>query len=523
MTNMNLYEQMFKQNKIPVIIFNPDNGIIIETNSAFNNFFEFTQEEIKKLNILDLVVTDNEFVTNIIHDSDYTLPKTFRFIGIKKSKQKFTTLGAINYLDIDDTLLLSLMVFPNNDEIIVSDYNANIFEDIPSAICIIDSSLKVLSVNKQFTKLFGWTIDEIQFKRVSNFIASEEYQPEIEEHNDKILSGEVINKDTIRITKDKREFNCNIFAIPYLFNGKVVGTQIFYTDITREVENQNELRMFRRIIENNSDGVIITDANKNIIWVNKAFTEITEYTKSQAIGSNPRILQSGLHDKQFYDEFWSSINNKGNYQGEIWNRKRSGVIYPQWINVISIKDQSGKITNYVSLFKSLDEIDSINKKFLMMIQKDSLTALYNRTYFIEKVKKLLTNNIEKFYLLFIDIDNFKLINDGFGHKTGDELLVTFAKTLVETFKGQIISRYGGDEFVIFIKDEISKENLIHLIDSINRYVMINNHKHEIVCSVGIVEFPTDAFSTEDLINKADKAMYAAKNKKSIYSFYSELE
>lgn len=523
MNKQKLYEQMFKNNKIPNVVFNPDNGKIIDANEAFAGFHGYTVDEVLNLSILKLISANNEFVINILHDLNYDLPKAFNFQGIKKDNTIYDALGAINYLEIDNTLLLNLSVYPADNKAIVSDFNANIFDDIPSAICIIDSSHKILTVNKEFINLFGYSLDEIKYKKIVNFIVPEDNIIETEENYKRISRGEVINIDTIRVTKNKRYFNCNVFAVPYLYNSKVVGTQIFYTDITREIENQNELRMFRKIIEHNSDGVIITDANKKIIWVNKAFTEITEYKKDEAIGNNPSMLQSGLHGREFYDSFWDSLNRKGTYQGEIWNRKKSGVIYPQWLNIFTIKDLNGKVTNYVSLFKSLDEIDSINKKFLLMLQKDSLTALYNRTYFVEKVKNLLLNNFEKFYILFIDIDNFKSINDTLGHKTGDELLVTFAKTLVETFKGQIISRYGGDEFVVFIKDDIEKCDLIDLINSINKDVKINNNNIEIICSVGIAQYPTDSTNTEELISKADKAMYVAKQSGNIYSFYDEIE
>lgn len=523
MNKLQLYEQMFKQNKIPNVVFNPGSGAIVEVNEAFAKFYGFSIEEIYNISILDLVNTNDEFVINVLHDLRYDLPKAFKFQGVKKNKSNFSALGAINYLDIDDTLLLSLLIYPEDTDIIVSDYNANIFEDIPSAICIIDSNHKVLTINKEFTKMFGYTLDEVKFKKISDFIAPDDYVFELEENYNKIFNGEVINVDTKRITKNKHIFNCNVFAIPYLYNSKVVGTQVFYTDRTREVENQTELRMFRKIIEHNSDGVFITDADRKIIWVNNAFTDITEYTKKEAIGKTPEILQSGLHGIDFYNSMYNSINKKGSFQGEVWNRKKSGVLYPQWINIFSIKDNFGEITNYVSVFKSLDEIDSINKKFLLMIQKDSLTALYNRTYFVEKVKNLLLNTFDQFYMLFIDIDNFKTINDTLGHKTGDELLVTFAKTLVETFKGQIISRYGGDEFVVFVKDNISKENLITSINSINRFAKINNEDIEVICSVGIAKYPVDSTNTEELISKADKAMYNAKNSGRIFSFYDEIE
>lgn len=511
------YAELFREYLDPVIIFDNETGRISAINDKVLKLFGYTEREILQKNIHDIIIFDDRALQKIVR------PSSTRFIcrGIKKNGEKFFSHVSTSRYQFEGRSFIYLSLYLRDENVLIDTSLTEVYEDVANAMALLNSKAEIMSVNHNFTNLFGYTNDEVRGKSIFKLLSPPEYENEAEFIFNEVSCGRIVNINSIRRKKDGKLFNCHIIITPYIYDGEIIGAQVFYHDISEDIFRHVELSMFKKIIESNNDGIIITDKYKKIIWVNDAFTQITEYTKDEAISKTPSIITSNLHSRGFYMNMWKNIQETGSWQGEIWNRKKSGIIYPQWLHIIAIKDSNGEITNYAGIFKSLDDIGSINKKFLLMIEKDSLTALYNRTYFIEKVKDLLIDTVEKFYLLFIDINNFKQINDTYGHNVGDKVLVHFAKNLIEVFKGQTISRYGGDEFLVFIKDVNSKEEIINLIESLTQQCVIDGQTLEIKYSVGIVEYPKDGKTAEELINKADVAMYSAKKDQKNYQFSGE--
>jgi len=290
--------------------------------------------------------------------------------------------------------------------------------------------------------------------------------------------------------------------------------------------------LITKIFENVSEGIMITDKDKKIEMVNPAFEFVTGYKRDEVIGKTPAVLQSGVHELNFYLEMWQKIRQDGIWQGEIWNRRKTGDVYPEWLTIIGVTNDKGEVTNYCGIFTDLSERKIVENELEKRLLTDSLTEVSNRFAYIERMDGLLesTSTIShsvQHAVYFLDLDRFKQINDTLGHAVGDTILVEVAKRIKTLLKNKdIIARYGGDEFIITLTNvknvkEAAKfaEQIIGIIE---KPLDINGQNVFISTSVGVSMYPADGETTEQLIHCADKAMtYSKKNGLNGYSFYFE--
>lgn len=290
------------------------------------------------------------------------------------------------------------------------------------------------------------------------------------------------------------------------------------------------IALMTKIFENVSEGIMITNKNKKIEMVNPAFEFVTGYKRDEVIGKSPAVLQSGVHELQFYLDMWQEIRQKGIWQGEIWNRRKTGDLYPEWLTIVGIANDEGEITNYCGIFSDLSERKIVENEREKRLLTDSLTDVSNRFAYIERMDSLLesTSTIShsvQHAVYFLDLDRFKQINDTLGHAVGDTILVEVAKRLKTLLKNKdIIARNGGDEFIITltnVKNDKEAANFAELIiGTIEQPLDINGQDIFISTSVGVSMYPADGESTEKLIHCADKAMtYSKKNDLNGYAFY----
>lgn len=290
--------------------------------------------------------------------------------------------------------------------------------------------------------------------------------------------------------------------------------------------------LITKIFENVSEGIMITDKDKKIEMVNPAFEFVTGYKRDEVIGKTPAVLQSGVHELDFYLEMWQKIREDGIWQGEIWNRRKTGDVYPEWLTIIGVTNDKGEITNYCGIFTDLSERKIVENELEKRLLTDSLTEVSNRFAYIERMDGLLESTSTMSHsvqhaVYFLDLDRFKQINDTLGHAVGDTILVEVAKRIKTLLKNKdIIARYGGDEFIITLTNvknvkEAAKfaEQIIGIIE---KPLDINGRNVFISTSVGVSMYPADGETTEQLIHCADKAMtYSKKNGLNGYSFYFE--
>lgn len=288
--------------------------------------------------------------------------------------------------------------------------------------------------------------------------------------------------------------------------------------------------IIERVFENISEGVMLTDANMVILGVNPAFEFVTGYKAEEVVGQKPTILQSGAHDAVFYRNMWNSINEHGIWQGEIWNRRKMGDVYPEWLSIIRIDDEEGNIINFCGIFTDLSERKDVESELEKRILTDSLTNVSNRFAFNERMNSLLQASASvsrdvMHAIFFLDLDRFKQVNDTLGHTTGDLILVHIARKIQSLLKNKdILARYGGDEFVITLTNikhpreaAVFAEKLISIIEE---PIVINDQEIFMSTSIGVSIYPNDGVSSEELVNKADKAMYFSKqNGRNRFEFY----
>jgi len=311
-------------------------------------------------------------------------------------------------------------------------------------------------------------------------------------------------------------------------NGQVEYAVGAVVDITTRKESQEKLQLSSRVFNSTSEGITITDANKVIIDINPAFSDITGYSREEAIGQNPSILSSGKQSPEFYKEMWQKINEEGHWQGEIWNRKKSGEVYAELLTISSLKDAKGNITNYVGVFTDITHSKLQQDDIKKMAHYDALTNLPNRTLLIDRFNQAIAHSKRADTLLavcFLDLDDFKPVNDTFGHNAGDKLLIEVAHRLESAVRDEdTVSRLGGDEFSFLLGDIKSTtqcyELLERIIQSISATYVIDEQPINISASVGVSIYPLDDVELDVLLRHADQAMYQAKQEgKNSYQFF----
>jgi len=299
-------------------------------------------------------------------------------------------------------------------------------------------------------------------------------------------------------------------------------------DITEIKDAEKKKRLTERVFENTLEGVLITDANRKIIQVNKAFTRISGYTRDDAIGKDPGILQSGHHDDMFYQLMWKSINTRGHWVGEIWNRRKNGEVYPEALTISILKNDLGEVENYVGVFSDITLIKQHEKQLEHTAHYDELTGIPNRVLLADRMKQALAQarrNGSQLAVCYLDLDGFKQINDLMGHQVGDMILVEVASRIEEEIREEdTVARLGGDEFVILLsglkQHDECEGSLNRVMQSIRKPMHVKNREFTLGVSIGVTMYPTDNVDADSLLRHADQAMYTAKQSgKDRYHFY----
>ncbi len=324
------------------------------------------------------------------------------------------------------------------------------------------------------------------------------------------------------ITADNRCIWLRDYVHLTVDNGEVTEMSGFIIDITKQKQAEEQLRLAATTFES-QQGIMITDKNFKILQVNKAFTEITGYSQEEVLGKNPRILNSGLHDKVYFQDFWKQLTTNGRFEGEVLNRRKNGEIYPEWQTITAVKNDTGEASHYVSVFTDITEKKDAEGKIHAMAFYDPLTKLPNRRLLLDRFdQELSTAKRHKQFgaVIFLDLDHFKLLNDSQGHLVGDELLIQVANRLVSVLREEDTpARLGGDEFVVLL--HANSESLSTVADQawvvadkikvkLNEPFMLNQYQHQLSTSIGITLFPDNHKSPAMILQQADTAMYRSK-------------
>nr|CRH04952.1 putative diguanylate cyclase (GGDEF) /phosphodiesterase (EAL), with bacterial extracellular solute-binding domain and PAS sensor domains [Candidatus Magnetococcus massalia] len=289
-------------------------------------------------------------------------------------------------------------------------------------------------------------------------------------------------------------------------------------DVTDFRSTEEKLILSKLVIENASEAILITDHQGQIIDVNPAYEQVTGYSADEVIGKNPNITQSGRHDASFYKTMWQTIRQTGKWEGEIWDRRKNGEVFPKWLTINTINNRRGKISHYMGIFTDISRQKSTEQTLEKLAFYDPLTSLPNRALFRDRLNhemSLTSRTGGALSIFFIDLDRFKYVNDTFGHDVGDELLIEVSNRTVHCLrKSDTVCRLGGDEFTVILPDPGTAESVAQvartIIESLQKPFQLKGHEVFIGASIGIAMFPTDGDNFEVLTKNADLAMYQAK-------------
>jgi diguanylate cyclase (GGDEF)-like protein/PAS domain S-box-containing protein len=398
-------------------------------------------------------------------------------------------------------------------------------QTIPDLIWLKDIEGIYLSCNPQFERFFGAPEAEIVGKTDYDFV-DKELADSFRENDGKAMAAgkPTSNEEWVTFADNGYRALLETTKTPMRdHTGKPIGVLGIARDITERHKNEEQLRIAATAFEA-QEGIVITNADKVILQTNRAFSSITGYALDEVVGKTPHFLQSGRHDMAYYKAMWDQIHRVGSWQGEIWDRRKNGEIYPEWLNITAVKNNLGEITHYVGTFIDFTARKAAEKEIEHLAFFDLLTQLPNRRLLMDRLQQALAGSSRsrrRGALLFIDLDNFKMLNDTRGHDVGDQLLIKVADLLATCVReGDTISRLGGDEFVVMLEDlsENPQEAAAQtkalgekILATLGRHYALAGHEHHSTSSIGATLFGGSENSVEEVIKQADIAMYQAKS------------
>ena len=399
-----------------------------------------------------------------------------------------------------------------------SEKNIALLRNASDGIHILDFDGNILESSDSFCALLGYQRDEIIGMNVAQWDAYF--------IGNKLLLAlrQLFNKATRSLfetrhrRKDGSLFDVEVSSLPLELDGKPV---LFCSsrDITERKQNDEKLRLAANVFTHAREGIMITELDGTIVDVNETFSLITGYSREEVIGQNPRMLNSGRYDKEFYAALWRDLTEKGHWYGEIWNRHKNGEVYAVMQSISAVRDAHGNIQHYVSLFSDITLIKDHEQELEHIAHYDALTNLPNRVLLADRLQQAMPQVLRRgqhLVVVFLDLDGFKAINDNHGHKAGDQLLMTVALRMKQTLReSDTLARLGGDEFVAVLTDLIDIEvcipMLTRLLAAAAQPVHIGDLVLQVSASLGATVFPQiDEIDADQLLRQADQAMYQAK-------------
>lgn len=401
-----------------------------------------------------------------------------------------------------------------------------IADGVSDAIVLAGPDRIIEWINPAFTQMFGYQMQDLLGRETRVLYADEkDYQRQGEQHYHKQTGPQSDTYEMNYRKKDGEIFVGETLGTPLKTEaGELLGYAAVIRDVTRRRHTEDQLRIAAAAFEVDN-GIMITDVSLQIEKVNRAFTRITGYSSDEAVGRKPDLLQSGRHSKRFYQQMWQSIKAQGYWQGEIWNRKKTGEVYPEWLTISVVCNEAGELTHYIAAFTDISERKAAEKRIHMLAFYDPLTQLANRRLFYDRVEHARVTSErsqECGAILMLDLDHFKLLNDSQGHQAGDQLLIEVGRRIEQHVRdADTVSRLGGDEFVVLLESLSSnKDQAASCVNEVAEkiyeslvqpYDLADVKDYRITPSIGVTLFQGQDARVEDLLKQADVALYEAKS------------
>ncbi|WP_327124450.1 putative bifunctional diguanylate cyclase/phosphodiesterase [Nitrincola sp. A-D6] len=374
-------------------------------------------------------------------------------------------------------------------------------------------------INPKLSEMTGYSSEELLGQN-NNILKSGEISADIftdmwqQLREGNIWSGQLLNRK-----KDGTLFWDSTSISPLRTDtGEISHFIAVKEDITERLRAEEQLRMVAAVFETSNEAIMVADHQGTIKVVNAAFERITGYSAAEVKGQNPSILSSGRHDRFFYNAMWESLNTEGCWSGEIWNRRKDGSVYPEWLSISALHDDEGQITEFVSVFSDITSRKEAEANIRHQAYYDALTQLPNRSLLLDRLEVAIITaerDQQMISVLFIDLDRFKYVNDTLGHEHGDELLMEVSKRLTQCVReSDTVARFGGDEFVILLHNIQSDRDAALVAEKIIRKLSdpftLAGRDIIIGASIGLAMYPGESDDPDTLLRNADLAMYRAK-------------
>jgi len=516
-------------------------GIIVRFNRACEKLSGYSANEAIGQSIWELLLQGVERAAMQAHFD------TFRADKFPRSYQNrwFTRNGDEHLIEWTSTALLDPS--SKNEYVVATGIdvtelqrvkeNAEMYERIVSAsnghLSFVDSNYIYRAVNNAYLDAHDLESAQIIGMHVADLLGEHIFK-EIKPRIDRSLAGETISYQAWFDFKGQGRRLMDVSYAPAKDNeGCIIGIVVNSRDISYQDEAESERHLAAKVFQNAGDAILITDNKGMIIEVNPAFTTITGYSRDEVLGKNPNISKSGRHTPAFYEEMWSTLLNNGRWEGEVWDRRKNGEVYPKWLKITAVTDATtGQINHYVGLFSDISERKAVVDKLEHLAHHDPLSGLPNRTLFYDRLSQSIVQarrDKRRVAVMFIDLDHFKEINDEYGHDIGDLLLCGAAERLSSCVReSDTIARMGGDEFTAILTDVTDSSAATAVADkmilALQLPIPIGSIDITISCSIGISIFPDCCVTPESLLNCADKGLYDAKERgRNCYTIYTDAE
>jgi len=414
--------------------------------------------------------------------------------------------------------------------------NERLLETMDAIVVVLDENgiIQQFNLAAQFTT--GYELSEVKGKPIWEVLIPEEQVEEVQEVFSNLVSGMFPNKHQNNwLTKQGNQITID-WRNSVLLGDEgevlyVIGTGL---DVTQQLQDEEALQISAVAFET-QEAMVVTDGKGFILKVNEAFETITGYSLSEVTGKRMSMLKSGRHGREFYSELWKEVSKNGYWQGEIWNRRKNGEIYPEWLRITRVLGHENEVINYIGNFSDISQRKKIEEELEFLAFYDAITQLPNRRLFVDRLQQNIKLGKQRHHylaVLFLDLDNFKQMNDTFGHRFGDQILVAFSQLLTSVLADKAtISRFGGDEFVILfseLSDEkdtavFQCEHMARIIlESLAEGLFVEGQSVYVSTSIGITITDCQNDDDQSLLMQADSAMYQAKSMgKNTFRFYSE--
>jgi diguanylate cyclase (GGDEF)-like protein/PAS domain S-box-containing protein len=374
---------------------------------------------------------------------------------------------------------------------------------------------RVVFANKAFTRMLGISQEAFIGSRARSWFVDDAQRAAIV--RELKTRGVVDNAEAEFRRVDGSSFWVLITIREDNFLGEPVNLA-WIADITERKIMEGRLELAAKVVEVANEGIVVTDADTKIEAVNGAFSQITGFTAGEVVGSFPSVLASGRHTPEFFEAMWDEIGRTSRWQGEVWNRRKDGGVYLEWLSIAAVRDADGKVAHYLGIFSDITARKENEEQVWRQANFDSLTGLPNRAHFLAKLSEIAADASREgggFAVLFIDLDGFKAVNDTFGHAAGDLLLQLTAERLRAVVRAaDTVARLSGDEFAVIARGIHSAQNARRVAQKMLEVLAapfdLGAGEAKVGASIGIARFPQDGTEPALLLEQADQAMYGIK-------------